>query len=154
MTLSLRRTFASFALMALIAPLAAPSYAESLASSASSTASASVGSLSDSLRGSSDSSSPNRVAAGDHRVIEVAAVADKPGTLRVTLEPVNTSGNAQAFRLDLPQPLALGQGIAPGAIVAARERPYGVEFAKGEPAQAFFLVLADDWYRELQSRAL
>lgn len=151
MTQPLRRTLVCFAL---IAPLAAPSFAESFASSASSTASASVGSLSDSLRGSSDSSSPNRVAAGDYRVIEVAAVSDKPGTLRVTLEPVSANGGAQPFKLDLPQQLALDQGIAPGAVVAARERPYGVEFAKGEPAQAFFLVLADEWYRELQSRAL
>jgi hypothetical protein len=151
MTLSLRRTVAC---LALIAPLATLSHAEGSASSASSTASASVGSLSDSLRGSSDSSSPNRVAAGDYRVVEVAAIADKPGTVRVTLEPVRAADGAQPFRLDLPQQLALEQGLAPGALVAARERPYGVEFAKGEPARPFFLVLADDWYHELQSRAL
>lgn len=154
MTLPLRRTLARLALTALVAPLATPSFAESFASSASSTASASVGSLSDSLRGSSDSSSPDRVAAGDYRVVEVVAAADRPGMLRVTLEPVSATGGAQPFRLDLPQQLALDQGVAPGVVVAARERPYGIEFAKGEPAQAFFLVLADDWYRELQSRAL
>lgn len=151
MTLSLRRTALC---LALIAPLAAPSFAESIASSASSTASASVGSLSDSLRGSSDSSSPNRVAAGDYRVTEIAAVGEKPGMLRVTLEPVSAQGGAQPFRLDLPQQLALEQALTPGVVVAAVERPYGIEFAKGEPARGFFLVLADDWYRELQSRAL
>lgn len=152
MTLPLRRTLAC---LVLIAPLAATVHAESVASSASSTASASVGSLSDSLRGSSDSSARDRVATGDYRVTEVVAVADKPGTLRVSLEPVDAAAGAQQpFRLDLPQQLALEQGIVPGAVVAARERPYGIEFAKGEPARPFFLVLADDWYRELQSRAL
>lgn len=151
MTATLRRTLVC---LALAAPFVPAAFAESFASSASSTASASVGSLSDSLRGSSDSSSPNRVAAGDYRVTDVAAVAEKPGVVRVTLEPVAARDGAAPFRLDLPQPLALERGIAPGAIVAARERPYGVEFAQGEPRQAFFLVLADDWYREMHSRAL
>lgn len=150
MSLPLRHTLACLALIA----LAAPAGAESVASSASSTASASIGSLSDSLRGSSDSSSPNRVATGDYRVTDVAEVADKPGTLRVALEPVGAQDGGVAFRLDLPQQVALDQGLVPGAIVAARERPYGVEFAKGQPAQPFFLVLAEPWYRELQSRAL
>ena len=44
--------------------------------------------------------------------------------------------------------------MAAGQIVAARQRPYGVEFAKGDTGKAFFLVLHDAWYRELQSNAV
>ena len=44
--------------------------------------------------------------------------------------------------------------LAPGDIVTARQRPYGVEFASGATQQAFFLVLNDDWYRELQTNAV
>ena len=56
-----------------------PASADSLASSASSAASESIGSLSDSLRGSSNSSDKKKVAEGDYRIIEVAAIAEKPG---------------------------------------------------------------------------
>ena len=38
--------------------------------------------------------------------------------------------------------------------MTARSRPYGTEFAYGPAHQAFFLVLADDWYRELQANAV
>lgn len=150
MTMSLRRTLAC---LALLHAAAAPAWAESLASSASSGASASVGSLSDSLRGSSDSSSPNRVAEGDYRVIDVALIDAKPGLLRVTLAPAAAEGG-QTLTLDLPQPVAQASRLVPGAIVAARSRPYGIEFANGQPQRPFFLVLADEWYRELHSRPL
>jgi hypothetical protein len=36
--------------------------------------------------------------------------------------------------------------------VNARERPYGLEFAHGEPLQAFFLVVHDEGARELRTR--
>lgn len=151
MTMPLRRTLAC---LALLHAAAVPAWAESLASSASSGASASVGSLSDSLHGSSDSSSPNRVADGDYRVIDVAAIDAQPGLMRVTLAPAAAADGAQTLTLDLPQPVAQASRLVPGAIVAARTRPYGVEFANGQPQRPFFLVLADEWYRELRSRPL
>ncbi len=61
------------------------------------------------------------------------------------------------FVLYLPQALAEQARLAEGGIVTARQRPYGTEFAYasgGNERQAFYLVLADDWYRELQSRAV
>lgn len=151
MTPMLRRTLAC---LVLTVPLAGTAFAESIASSASSTASASVGSLSDSLRGSSDSSARDRTTAGDYRVVDVAAVADKPGVMRLTLQPVPAREEASTLLLDVPQAVVQQHAVAAGTMVAARERPYGIEFAKGEPREPFFLVLADDWYRELHSRAL
>jgi len=139
---------------AILAAAAAPAFAESFASSASVGSSASIGSVSDSLGGSSNASSPNRTAAGDYRVIDVAAVAGKPGVLRLTLAPVAAAAETAPLRLDLPQALVQQHALAAGSVVGARERPYGLEFAKGEPREPFFLVLDDAWYRELHSRAL
>jgi hypothetical protein len=133
--------------------------ASSAASSASEGASASVGSVSTSFETSSDSSSKKeKTAAGDYKVIEVAAVAERPGTLRMKLQPVAqgkaTDEDDKSFFLYVPaQTLAQNQ-VAAGQIVAARQRPYGVEFAKGDTGRAFFLVLHDAWHRELQSNAV
>jgi hypothetical protein len=130
--------------------------ASSTASSASEGASASVGSVSTSFETSSDSSSKkDKTAAGDYKVIEVAEVAERPGTLRMKLQPVAQADDADhSFYLYVPaQTLAQSQ-VAAGQIVAARQRPYGVEFAKGDTGKAFFLVLHDAWHRELQSNAV
>ncbi|MBC7995514.1 MAG: hypothetical protein H7Z15_19970 [Rhizobacter sp.] len=130
--------------------------ASSAASSASEGASASVGSVSTSFETSSDSSSKkDKTASGDYKVIEVAEVAERPGTLRMKLQPVAQAEDADnSFFLYVPaQTLAQSQ-VAAGQIVAARQRPYGVEFAKGDTGKAFFLVLHDAWHRELQSNAV
>lgn len=131
--------------------LAGPALAESSASSAASTASTSVASLSTSITQSSTSSSRNNnVAEGDYRVIQTAAVADRPGMLRLTLQP--TAGPADdGFDLLVPEPLVAQVQLVRGDTITARHRPYGIEFAQGRPRQAFFLVLADEWYRELQT---
>ena len=50
-----------------------------------------------------------------------------------------------------PSPAA-GAQLAVGERVNARERPYGLEFAHGEPLQAFFLVVHDEGARELRTR--
>ncbi len=134
--------------------------ASSTASSASEGVSASVGSVSTSFETSSDSSSKkDKTASGDYKVIEVAEVAERPGTLRMKLQPVATTNapNADAdnsFVLYLPAQAVAQSQVAAGQIVAARQRPYGVEFAKGDTGRAFFLVLHDAWYRELQSNAV
>jgi hypothetical protein len=128
--------------------------ASSTASSASDSASSTASSASDSIQQSSASSSKaDKVADGDYRVIEVVATADRQGVLRMKLQPLlPRDGGDGEFFLYLPRVIADEAGIAQGAVVSARQRPYGLEFAQGEPRQAFFLVLADDWYRELQAR--
>lgn len=139
------------ALALLGAALAAPAAAESLASSASSAGSASSGSVSDSLKGSSNSSSPNKVAEGEYRIDGIAAVAEKPGFVRLTLHHAAQPGTE--LLLDLPEKTATLAALTVGGRVDARQRPYGIEFAKAAPGrEAFFLVLADDWFRELPSR--
>ncbi|MEO8151798.1 MAG: hypothetical protein ABI605_01925 [Rhizobacter sp.] len=144
------------ATLALAVGAVIPAWASSTAaSSASEGGSASVGSVSDSFEKSSDSSSTkNKTAAGDYKVIDVAAVAERPGTLRMKLQPVADSNEDNAFFLYLPEKALAQSPIAAGQIVSARDRPYGVEFAKADTGKAFFLVLQDDWYRELQSNAV
>ncbi len=129
--------------------------ASSTASAASESVTTLVGSLSGSIQNSSNSSSKDtKVAEGDYRIIEVAAVAERPGTARLTLHAVADGGADSDFFLFLPQ-RAVEQGrLVQGGTVTARQRPYGVEFAQGEPRQAFFLVLRDDWYRELNTTAV
>jgi hypothetical protein len=129
-----------------------PCLADSFASSASSAGSASSGSVSDSIQGSSNSSTGNKVADGDYRVIETAALADRPGMLRLKLRATTdtaTAGEDSSFYLVLPQQALGVQGIATGEIVSARQRPYGLEFARAQTREAFFLVLADHWHRDL-----
>ncbi len=134
--------------------IASPVWAESFASSASSAGSASSASASDSLGDSSGASSPDRRAAnGDYRVIGVADVATRPGMLQLRLQAMQ--GEAHEFTLKLPREALGDKGIAVGDVVHARTRPYGLEFARTDGAdrrEPFFLVLADDWHRELETR--
>jgi hypothetical protein len=136
--------------------MAAPAWADSFASSASSAGSASLGSISDSIGNSSRASSPdNRAANGDYRVIDVAEVDAKPGLLQLTLQAMQ--GETHEFTLKLPREALGRKNIAVGDVVHARNRPYGLEFARTTDArtrEAFFLVLADDWHKELDSRAV
>lgn len=137
--------------------LAAPAFADSFASFASSASSASVGSLSDSISGSSNSSrgADKPVTAGDYRIVEVMALAERPGRLRVKLQGDGGEIADASFYLDLPQSTFERQGLATGDRVRVSERAYGLAFARAElPREAFFLVLADDWYRDLDARAL
>lgn len=134
----------------LCAATATPCVAESFASSASSAGSASSGSVSDSIGGSSKSSSGEaKVADGDYRVIEVAALADRPGMVRLTLQATASQGAQGEVLLTLPRQALAARDLTVGAVVSARHRPYGLEFAHADTREAFFLVLADDWHREL-----
>ena len=134
----------------LCAATATPCVAESFASSASSAGSASSGSVSDSIGGSSKSSSGEaKVADGDYRVIEVAALADRPGMVRLTLQATASQGEEDEILLTLPRQALATRDLAIGAVVSARHRPYGLEFAHADTREAFFLVLADHWHREL-----
>ena len=129
---------------------ALPAWADSLASSASSAGSASVGSVSDSFRGSSNSSSNDnkKSAEGEYRVDAIVAVAGWPDRVRLELTPLDRA-TEEGFALEL-QARALEQvRVTAGSIVNARPRPYGVEFALAPAGEPFYLVLEDDWYREL-----
>jgi hypothetical protein len=125
----------------------------STSSTASSATSASVGSLSTSVEGSSKASSGgNKVAEGPYKVIEVADATDRSGTVRVTLQALADSGDTGILHLYLPRQTAQNQQLAAGSLVHARARNYGFEFAQGEPRQAFFLAVRDEWLRDLQTR--
>lgn len=118
-----------------------------------------MGSLSDSLTGSSNSSSADRkVAEGQYRIEQVAEVADKPGHVRLHLQATATPGAAGAVLLDLPRQAVQGQGLQARALIELRQRPYGMEVAHQKtaaaPPAAFFLLLADGWRNDLDTRAV
>ena len=140
--------------LAMLGAAAGPVLAASSASSASSEgSSASVGSLSTSIEKSSNSSSKgDKVAEGDYRIIEVAAADRQPGKMRLTLRALNPADGE--FFLTLPQEAVLQGRLAAGGVVSARAHTYGLQFAAGTPREAFFLVLQDAWYQELQTKAV
>ena len=144
----------SAALGLLAAAAALPVAASGSASSASSEgSSASVGSLSTSIETSSDASSKgDKTAQGDYRIVDVAAAPARPGTVRVSLQALADDGAGGGLFLYLPQAVAAAAGLAPGGLVGARDRGYGLEFSHGEPRRAFFLALHDDAFRELRTR--
>ena len=149
------------ALALLLGAFALPALAASSTSSASSdSASTSVGSLSTSVQNSSQSSSgDNKVADGDYRVIEVAEAPARAGTVRLKLHAVAHAANEAKqgeFFLYMPQEAYEQSRLGQGSVVTARARAYGLEFAKfnsdTKAAKPFFLVLADEWFRELQNK--
>lgn len=125
--------------------------------SISDSVSTAVGSVSDSINRSSESSTRrDRVAEGDYRIVEVVVLAARPGFTRLKLQaqvPTDKPDD-DAFFLTLPQTVVARHALDAGRIVAAKQRPYGVEFALGDTHEAFFLALSDDWMRELPSRAV
>lgn len=128
--------------------------ASSTASSAAEGASSAASSGSKSSQQSSASSSNEKTAsAGDYRIIDVAAVPDQAGMVRLQLQAATAQGQEQAF-LVLPQKTFEKTGLSTGQMVTAREHAYGLEFADHKTKQAFFLVLTDEWYRELNSQSL
>jgi hypothetical protein len=129
-----------------------PVQAASTASSASSAGSASSGSVSDSIGASSNSSGDDkRVAAGQYRVIDIAAAPGKRDTTRMTLH-ASAAGATREFYLDVPNRALAQRDVAKGELVQVNEREYGYEFAHADTKQSFFLALDDSWYRELGSQ--
>ncbi len=125
-------------------------------SSASSLASQSVGSSSTSIEKSSDSSSGGKkVAQGQYQIIDMAAVAEQPGMMRLHLQAATPGATKEVFLLVPRQAAERGQ-LAAGQIIEAQDRPYGLAFATVEntavASAPFFLVLDDQWHRELNSR--
>jgi hypothetical protein len=123
--------------------------ASSAASTSSAGSSASVGSASDSIQASSNSSAGTKVAEGPYRVIDVALAPDAAGRRQVRLAAVQ---GEQGFVLLLPEATALHVQLVAGDIVQVRERGYGLQFARADAREPFFLVLDDARWRELQSR--
>ena len=150
------------ALLALLLAVAgAPALAASSASSAASDSiTTSVGSSSTSIQKSSDSSSSkdDKVAEGDYKIIEVAAATQRPGTVRLKLQAVadgkNKGAGAGEFFLFMPQEAFEQSRLAPGHVVTARPRAYGLQFTRAASQDAFFLVLDDEQYRELQTKVV
>lgn len=125
-----------------------------VASSASLTSSASItaSSASDSIKGSSNSSRQGNTArAGDYRIEQITR-DEAAGKVRLTLAPLQGDAERDGFVLALPQRAFEPQALARGDALAVRERPYGLEIARGDTKQAFFLVLADEWHRELDAK--
>jgi hypothetical protein len=88
-------------------------------------------------------------------VIEVAELAGRAGMLQLTLQGTAAAGAPNEFTLRLPRQALEPRGIAAGDIVNVRNRDYGLEFARTngrDEREPFFLVLADDWHRELEPR--
>ncbi|MDC8772861.1 hypothetical protein [Roseateles albus] len=157
----IKRTLAAGLLLS--SALALPALAaSSTASSASEGASSAASSGSKSLEASSGSSTKgDKVAAGDYKIIDVAAAVDRPGMVRVHLQAaaatttnIAAPNAADDFYLVLPEQAFEKSQLSTGQLVTARQHAYGLEFANGQSKQAFFLVLSDEWYRELDSKAV
>jgi len=140
----------------LLSSLSLPALAASTAaSSASDSASSTASSGSDSLKKSSDSSSKTTTAAaGEYEVMAVTAVAERPGTVRMTLQALADRSVEGEYFLYVPKQTVDQGELAAGQIVTARPRPYGVEFAKSDSGRAFFLVLNGEWTRDIPSHAV
>jgi len=134
--------------LALVAATAA--HASSFASSAADAGSSASGSVSDSFKASSNSSSGGEHRAeGRYRVTEVAQ-AEVAGKLRLRLE----REGAAPVELTLPRQALADRAVSVGDEVQATPQPYGVAFAHADTGKAFFLVLEDDWHRELAARVV
>jgi hypothetical protein len=141
---------------ALSLALTLPSQAASSTSSAiSESIGTSVGSLSTSVEKSSRSST-KAVAQleGDYTVTAVAALEERPGLLRLALQAKNVDAEDGDIYLYVPAATVAQARLQVGHGVTATTRPYGTEFATTEGKQAFFLVLKDDWSRELNNQAV
>jgi hypothetical protein len=136
----------------LLGAAALPALAGSLGTSSAaggSSASSAASSASDS---SSASSKAATTAEGPYRIIDVAELPGQPGQLRLRLQAlVDTPGNESELLLVLPQQTVADAGLARGQTLTARARPYGTEFARADGRPALFLLISDDWQRELLS---
>ncbi len=148
-------TATAFGLALALTILSAPAIAASSASSAASEGlSASVGGSSTSIEKSSQSSSGknDKVAEGRYRIVDIAEARSANGAperLRLTLAPESADG--ESFVLILPLETIAAGRLDRGDTVLATHRTYGVEFARGDTRQAFFLVVDDAWQRDLRT---
>lgn len=142
------------AVLVLALALGSPAFAaSSAASSASESITTSFGSVSASLQRSSNSSSnDNKVADGNYKVVEMAAAPDEEGKVRMKLQAMEPGAGEREFVLVLPQQAVERGHVRVGGVVTVHTHDYGYEFASLDDGKPFFLVLADEWFKELQSR--
>ena len=139
------------AIIAAVLGAAMSAHADSFTSSASSAGSASIGSISDSFGASSNSSSGDKKRAdGRYRLTDIGDTPGRAGVARLTMQVEHDP--QQRIVLDLPKAVVQQQGFVRGDFVQAKNRDYGVEFARDDTRKAFYLVLADEWYNELAAR--
>lgn len=142
-------------LTTLAAAAAASAQAVELSLSVTTSFVSSVGSVTGSLRSVSNSSTPNTqtAAAGEYRVVAWRDVDGQPERVQMQLEPLpGQAPAASGLALELPRATVQTAGLVEGDVVAARQRPFGIEFARLPKREVFFLVLHDDWFHELQAR--
>lgn len=134
--------------------VAVPAWADST-SSASSASSTSIGSSSASSEKSSNSSSTkDRVAQGQYTVVEITELAEQTNMVRLRMQAVG--GTAEVLLL-LPRAATDRAQLTAGQVVSAEHRPYGLTLATVDATTGtapFFLILEDDWFRELESRPI
>lgn len=139
-----------FACLGVVLATSLSANAELFTSLASSAGSASSGSVSASMHSSSKSSPDgNKVADGDYRITEVAEATGRTGFTRIAMQSDDAQ---QSIVLELPQATFAKERLGPGDLVHAQQRAYGTAFARADTREAFYLVLADDWYGELAAR--
>lgn len=150
------------ALTLLLGGVAISASADSLVASSAAGGSSASSATSASSDASSNSSKQNKpVAEGPYRIVDVAAVTERPGMLRMRLQPLAAPGRSgetgdtgvtavsNELIIYLPQPAFERSGLGIGGTVAAHQRPYGTELAAAGTHTAFFLMVDDDWTREL-----
>lgn len=148
MTLLLRTSVAWSLLLTAAWPWAARADSSSVASISASVSKA-VGSVSDSIQGSSNSSTGRRVAAGPYHVVDIADAEDRPGLERVQLQ-----GEQGQFAVLLPVEVRQRAALQPGDRVAVSTPAYGVAFAREGATEPFFLALDEAWRHEFQRQAV
>lgn len=153
----MHHTFAARAICAATLTLsltAVPAWADST-SSASSASSTSIGSSSASSEKSSNSSSTkDRVAQGQYTIVEMTELAEQTDMVRLRMQAV--AGAAEVVLL-LPRAATDRVQLAAGDRVSAEHRTYGLALATVDATTGtvpFFLILDDDWFRELESRPI
>lgn len=125
-----------------------------ISSSISDSVSESVGSVSASIRTSSESmSGDDKTAQGPYEVMDIQPVAERPGSVRLTLRALQEG--AQDIELTLPQLAMERGGIAVGSVIEAQPREFGISFAARDvtgQTRPFFLVVHDERYREFATQ--
>jgi hypothetical protein len=136
---------------ALLGAVALPAAAESLVASSAAGGSSASSASSASLGASSDSVTKKAAADGPYRITDVAVVPERPGTVRVTLQALADAGLQGEYQLYMPQQALDKNRLGAGQTIVASQRVYGTEFALADTRKAFFLVINDEWERELAS---
>ena len=72
----------------------------------------------------------------------------------VRLELQALDAKTDSFYVYLPAAAFAKAELQRGDTVSARQRPYGLALAKAEAEQPFFLLLTDEWLRELPSHPI